>query len=179
MDLKTQLLEVHNRQNADLIVQWIGASQERFDELMNLLLYGDFKISQRASWPFSISAIKRPVLIKDHFSKIIENVKRTDIHKGVRRNTLSIFVYGTIPKEFEGEIMDLCFNFLLDPNETAAIKSSSLGIVEKISKKYPEILPELAIILEDQLPYGATSFKTKAKGILKRHSSIVDIYKIK
>lgn len=171
MDLKTQLLKVHNRRNADLIVQWIGTKQDRFDELLDILLHGDIKIAQRASWPFSISAIERPAFIKGNFSGIIENLRRTDIHKGVRRNTLSIFVYGSIPEKFEGEIMDLCFNFLLDPNETTAIKSSSLGILEKLTKKYPEILPELTIIMEDQLPYGATSFKTKIKGILKRQST--------
>ena len=168
MDLKTQLLEAHNRQNADLIVQWIGTRKERFDELLKLVLFGDFKISQRASWPLSISAIKKPSFIKEHFAEIIENLKRTDIHNGVRRNTLSIFVYGAIPDMFEAQIMDLCFNFLLDPNETAAIKSASLGILEKLTKKYPEILPELTIILEDQLSYGATSFKTKAARILKK-----------
>ena len=108
--------------------------------------------------------------LRNHFSKIIENVKRTDIHKGVRRNTLSIFVYGSIPDSFEGEIMDLCFNFLLDPAETVAIKHASLRILEKLSDKYPEICPELAIVLEDQLPYVETSFKSKAKRVLKRQS---------
>lgn len=122
-------------------------------------------------WPFSLSAIKNPSLIQGHLEGIIGNLKRTDIHKGVRRNTLSLFVYGPIPEEFEGKIMDLCFNFISDPVETTAIKSSSLGILEKISKKYPEILPELTIILEDQLPYETTSFKLKVKGILKRQSS--------
>lgn len=171
MDLKTQLLKVYNRQNADLIVQWIGTNQERFDELLDILINGDFKIARRGSWPLSIAAIKNPLLIQDHLEEIIANLKRSDIHKGVRRNTLSLFVYGLIPEKFEGEIMDLCFNFLLDPNETTAIKSSSLGILEKLIKKYPEILPELTIIMEDQLPYGATSFKSKVKGILKRQSS--------
>ena len=170
MDLKRQLLIVHNRQNADLIVKWIGTKQERFDELLNILLQGDFKMAQRASWPFCISAIRRPDFIKNHLPKIIENLKRADIHKGVRRNTLSLFVYSPIPENIEGEIMDMCFNFILDPGETTAIKSSSLGILEKLSKRYPEILPELKIIMEDQLPYGATSFKTKVNGILKRQS---------
>lgn len=168
MDLKTQLLELHNRKNADLIAEWIGANQKRFDELLNLLFHGDFKIAQRASWPFSISAINNPLLIQNHLEEIIGNLKRTDIHKGVIRNTLSIFVYGPIPENFEGEIMDVCFNFLVDPYETIAIKSSSLGILEKLTKKYPEILPELTIVLEDQLPHGSTSFKSKVKGILKR-----------
>ncbi len=170
MDLKTQLLKVHNRQNADLIAEWIGTSQERFDELLNLLFQGEFKVAQRASWPFSIAAIKNPLIIQNHLEEIIGNLKRTDIHKGVRRNTLSIFVYGPISEKFEGQIMDACFNFLLDPNETTAIKSSSLGILEKLIKKYPEILPELTIILEDQILYGSTSFKSKVKGIIEKQS---------
>ena len=170
MDLKEQLLKVHNRQNADLIAEWIGANQERFDKLMRILIEGDFRIAQRASWPFSIAAINRPGLITNHFERIIENVKRTDINNGVRRNTLSVFVYGSIPDSFEGEIMDLCFNFLLDPTETTAIKSACLGILEKLIRKYPEILPELSIIIEDQLPYAEISFKSKATKILKRQS---------
>lgn len=49
MDLKTQLLKTHNRQNADLIAEWIGTNQEQFEELLDILLHGDFKIAQRAS----------------------------------------------------------------------------------------------------------------------------------
>ena len=168
MDLKAQLLKVHNRENADLIANWIGTSQERFDALLDLLLHGDFILAQRASWPLSISGIKHPMMIENHLEKVMLNLKRTDIHNGVRRNTLNFFVYGKIPENIEGLLMDLCFNFVADPLETAAVKSSSLGILEKLAKKYPEILPELKMIIEDQLPFGATSFKTKAKGILKR-----------
>lgn len=172
MDLKAQLLKVHNRKNADLIVLWIGTSQERFDELLNLLLHGDLILAQRASWPLSISGIKHPMLIESHLDEVLLNLKRTDIHNGVRRNCLNLFVYGKIPERLEGELMDLCFKFVADPLETAAVKSSSLGILENLAKKYPEILPELKLIIEDQLPFGATSFKTKAKGILKRQFNL-------
>ena len=171
MDLNAQLLKVHNRENADLMANWVGTNQERFDRLLDILVSGDFKLAQRASWPLSISGMKHPFLVQNHLEQIIVNLKRKDIHNGVRRNTLNLFVYGIIPEILEGELMNLCFNYVADPLETAAIKSSSLGILEKLSKKYPEILPELKMIIQDQHPYEATSFKTKGRRILKRQSS--------
>jgi hypothetical protein len=171
MNLKTQLLKVHNRQNCDLIVKWIGNDQSGFDQLLSVLLHGDFKTAQRASWPFYYSAMANPDFVGNHLKEILENLKRTDIHGGVRRNTLNIFLHLPIPEKHEGEIMELCFSFISDLQELPAIKSSSLGILEKLSKKYPEILPEIKIIIEDQLSYGSTSFKKKSAGILKRLSS--------
>ena len=171
MNLKTQLLKVHNKENCDLIVKWIGRDQGRFDELLSVLLHGDFKIAQRSSWPLSYSVIKNPAFIRNHFNKLIDNLKRGDIHNGVRRNSLNIFLHLAIPEKYEGEIMDLCFKFVADSVETPAVKSSSLGILENMAKKYPEILPEIKTILENQFSYGSTSFKKKAAGILKRESS--------
>lgn len=168
MDLKAQLLAAHNRQNADLIADWVGTNQERFDGLLNILLSKDLKLAQRASWPLSISGMKHPFLIQNHLGKILINIKRKDIHNGVRRNTLNLFVYGEIPEKQESEMMNLCFDFVADPLESAAVKSSSLGILGKLAKKYPEILPELKIIIEDQLPFGANSFKIKARMVLRK-----------
>lgn len=155
MDLKSQLLKVHNKQNCDLIVKWIGTNQSRFEELLSFLLYGDFKIAQRASWPLYYSAMENPSLIRIHLKEILDNLKRTDIHNGVRRNTLNIFLHLPTPEKYEGEIMEMCFNFISDPQELPAIKSSSLEILEKLSKKYPEILSEIKIIIEDQLSFGS------------------------
>ena len=168
MVLKTQLLKAHNRQNCNLIVKWIGHDQSRFDELLSFLLHGNFKIAQRSSWPVYYSVMENPSFARNHLKEILDNLKRTDIHNGVRRNTLNIFLHLSIPEKYEGEVMELCFNFITDPIETTAIKSSSLGVLEKLSKKYPEILPEIKITIEDQLSYGSTSFKKKAAGILKK-----------
>ena len=167
MELKAQLQKVHNRQNCDLIVKWIGSDQSRFNILLSLLLKGDFLLAQRASWPVLYSVLENPLFIKGYIKPILENLKRDDIHKGVRRNTINIFLLLPIPEKYEGEVMDLCFKFISDTQEHAAIKSTSLGILEKLALKYPEIIPEIKIIIEDQLLHESISFKKKAAKLMK------------
>ncbi|MEO6684015.1 MAG: hypothetical protein ABIN48_14420 [Ginsengibacter sp.] len=168
MDLKTQLLKVHNKANCHLIVEWIGDNQEKFNELMDFLLFGDYQLAQRASWPMSYAAIKNPILIKSYLGKIVEFIKREDIHTGIKRNTLNVLLNIPIPEEVEGEILNLCFQFISLPEVPIGIKYYSLGLIEKLAEKYPEILSELKIILEDQYSFQSQSVIKKAAGVLKR-----------
>ena len=168
MNLKDQLLMEHSRANCDLIVNWIGNSQEKFDQLLNVFLEDNYKITQRASWPLCTAAIEHPVLIKSHLKKILLFLKNDTHHEGVKRNMTKLFQEITIPEEFAGEIMDTCFNNILNPLESVAVKAYSLGILEKFTIDYPEIIPELTLVIRDQMSYQTAAFKSRGKRILAK-----------
>ena len=44
----------------------------------------------------------------------------------------------------------------------------SLTVLANLSKKYPEIIPEIKVLIEEQLPHQSTGFKSRANKLLKR-----------
>jgi len=53
MNLRSEILAEHSKAQAAKIVEWIGDSQQRFDELVKLFLHDEYKVMQRAGWPLS------------------------------------------------------------------------------------------------------------------------------
>ena len=69
MNIREALLKEHSKQQCNNIVQYIGNSQQRFNELIKLFFGNEYRVVQRAAWVLSYSAIKHPALIKTHLKK--------------------------------------------------------------------------------------------------------------
>lgn len=149
------------------IVKWVGARQERFDELFSLFLNDEYRVVQRAAWPVSYSAIAHPALLKKHWKKFVENIDKPGLHEAVRRNSIRILVDIELPVPYHGAIMDACFRFLESPGESLAVKVYSMDVLYKLSKIYPDIFPELKYLIEEQMPHQSPGFRSKGKKILK------------
>ncbi len=150
-----------------MIVHWVGTLQERFDELFSLFLHDEYRVVQRAAWPLSYCAIAHPELIQKHFSKLINNLHKPGLHSAVRRNTVRLLQDVPIPAKYHGEIMDICFNYILSPEETVAVKAFSLTVLQKLSSFYPEIMQELKLVIEERWDHETTAFRSRAKKILR------------
>lgn len=168
MNLREEILREHSKAQCERIVQWIGSNQSRFDELLYLFLNDEYRVVQRAAWPLSYSATAHPALVKKYWRKLIDHLFKPGIHMAVKRNTVRLMEGVDIPEKYEGEIMDICINYVADPTEAIAVKAHSLTILGKLSVKYPEIIPELRVIIDDQMPYQTPAFKARAKRLLKQ-----------
>lgn len=167
MNLRNQILKEHSKANCQVIVGWISGDTKRFNELFHLFLTDEYRVSQRAAWPLSICAIRHPYFINGKFEKLLANLQKPGIHDSIKRNTLRLLNQVDIPEKHEGFITDICFSYVQSPIEAVAVKCFSISILEKLTKKYPEIIPELIIVIEDQLPHQSVGFKGRAKKILK------------
>src|SRR5919112_903210 len=107
MNLREELLKEHSKVQCNKIVQWVGNSEKRFEELFHLFLTDIYRLPQHVD----------------------------------------------IPEKFRGEIMDICFGYLTSPKEALAIKVFSMTVLGNLSKIYPEIIPELKVLIEEQLPH--------------------------
>ena len=170
MKLRDQILKEHSKANRIAIVKWIGASQERFDQLFDLFLNDEYRVVQRAAWPLSYSVIAHPQLIQKHFSRLLKNLEKPGIHDSVKRNSVRLLERIQIPERFHGQVMNICFNFIASPLEAVAIKAFSLTVLEQLSSQYPEIKTELKTIIEDRWDYESAAFRSRAKKILKKLS---------
>ena len=168
MNLRTEILKEHSKAQCSKIVKWVGADQKRFDELFNLFLNDEYRVVQRAAWPVSNSVIAHPAFINKHWSKLIRNLEKPDLHNAVKRNSIRLMQDIEIPEKYHGEIMNICFKYLESPTEALAVKVFSMSVLGDLAKKYPEIKSELKLLIEDQLPHQTAGFKSRAKKILKK-----------
>ena len=172
-NLREQILKEHSKAQCSKIVKWVGASQQRFDELFNLFLNDEYRVVQRAAWPVSYCVIAHPVLISKHWNKLIKNLQKANLHDAVKRNSIRLLQNIDIPKKYQGQLMDICFNYLASPTEAIAVKAFSLSVLSNLSKQYPEIIPEIKLLIEEQLPRQTPALASRAKKFLQKTSKAV------
>lgn len=166
MKLREEILKEHSKAQCNKIVRWVGNDQKKFDELFGLFISDEYRVTQRAGWPLSYSAIAHPVLINKNLAKLIHHLKNAELHNAVKRNSVRLLQYITIPEEFHGEVMEICFRYLQSPAEPVAVKAFSLTVLGNLSKLYPEILPEIKLLIAEQLPHQTAAFRSRAKKLL-------------
>ncbi len=166
MNLRDEILKEHSKAQCNKIVQWVGDSQKRFEELFHLFLTDEYRVVQRAAWPVSYCVIAHPVFIKKNFKKLIKNLAKPNLHVSVKRNSIRLLQHVDIPEKFQGEIMDICFGFVASPTEPVAVKAFSLTVLGNLAKQYPEIIPEIKVLIEEQSPHQTAAFKSRAKALL-------------
>jgi hypothetical protein len=165
--LREQILQEHSKANCMTIVNWVGSSQQRFDELFALFLNDGYRVTQRAAWPVSYCVEAHPAFIKKNFVKLVKNLQQPGLHDAVKRNTIRLLQYVDIPVKYQGPVMDICFGYVASPTEAVAVKAFSLTVLGNLSKQYPEIIPEIKLLIENQLPHQTAAFKSRAKAFLK------------
>lgn len=169
MDLKATLLKEHSKGQCNKIVTWIGSNQQRFDELFKLFTSDEYRVVQRAAWPVSYCVIANPKFIQKHFAKIFSLLQKPKQHVAVKRNTLRLLQEMEFPEKYHGIAIDCCMKFISSMEEAIAVKAFALTVLENLSKKYPEILPEIKLIIKEQLPYATPAFKVRARRIINNY----------
>jgi hypothetical protein len=166
-NLREEILREHSKTHCLNMVAWIGANQHRFNELLQLVLSDEYRVAQRASWPLSELAIVHPELFHSSLEVLIDTLERRELHNAVRRHTMRILETVVIPVKLQGKVMKLCFEFVESPSEAVAVKAYALTILGKLAIAYPDIIPEIQLLIEEQLPTQTPAFKSRAKHLLK------------
>ena len=166
-NLKEAILKEHSKAQCSKIVNWIGASQQRFNELFSLFLTDEYRVVQRAAWPISYCVIAYPNFIKKHWGSLIKNLQKPNLHNAVKRNSIRLLQHIDIPKKYQGQIMNLCFKYVESPTEAVAIKAFSLTVLSNLAKQYPQIIPEIKLLIEAQLAHQTAAFKSRATIFLR------------
>jgi hypothetical protein len=169
MKIREMLLDEHSKNQCERIAKFIGHDKERFAELMQLFFLGEYRITQWAAWPMSYAVEKYPDLIKPYYKRLLENLQKEGIHDSVIRNTVRLLQHVTIPKAYHGRVMSLCFDFVQSPGVAVAIKAFSLNILNNLSEAYPEIIPELKLVILEKWDQESAAFRSSAKKILNKN----------
>jgi hypothetical protein len=104
--------------------------------------------------------------MKENFGELIKNLKKEHLHNAIKRNIVRLLQFVSLPEKYEGDVMNLCFHYLETPNEAVAIKASSLTVLGNLAKKYPEIIPEIKLLIKAQIDHQSAAFRQRAKKFL-------------
>lgn len=167
MDIKTILEGKYSKEQVLELRDYIGADTTRFDELLQLFLHSEPRITQRASWALMHCADKQPQLMIPHLDILLQNLRREGLHPSIKRNTIRAIERIDLPEDLLGEAADICFTFLADINETVAVRAFSMGVIWNICQKEPDLRHELRLLIEEFMPYGTSGFKSRGRKILK------------
>jgi len=166
MNIREALLEVHSKEQAEKIANYVGDDTERFAELIGLMLGPVYRLSQRAAWPVSYCVERNPALIKPYWPRLAEQLERDDAHVAVRRNVARLLQFVDIPKRYVGRIFDACYNLLDDPRQPVAVRVFSMTVAAKLARDEPELMNELRLI-GAKYPQAATAgFRSRARRVL-------------
>ena len=130
----------------------------------------EYRVAQRAAWSVSWGARQAPGMIHPYLKDLVAQLRRKDVHNAVIRNSVRILEAVDIPEDLHGEVMNACFEFIETPSTPTAIKAFSLTTLYNLSKKYPEILPELKLVIHERWDTETAAFKSRGKKILSAKS---------
>ena len=170
MNIRDELLAdpKFSKYKASIIAAHAALSAANFKELMHCFLADHYRLAQRAAYSVSIASSGNTALIAPYIGVLVSQLKRTDVHDAVVRNSARILQNVTIPDEFHGELMDACFTLIQNRSIPIAIRVFSLTSLFNLSGVYPEIRKELRVIIEESMDYEKPAFRSRAKKILAK-----------
>jgi hypothetical protein len=164
----TDLLLVEtSRRNTDLISGIVMQKPFLFNELMDIYLKNEEPVSRRAVWVVDTITEKIPELLNPYIETIIHALP-SFTHDGMRRNSLRMLSRAEFPSDSKGMLINICFDWLVAPGESIAVKVYAMDILYRISKEEPELKKELADSIEWRIHEGSTGFQNHGRKMLKK-----------
>ena len=161
--------ELIAQSNSDFVnpelIQFIGNDKDLFKILMDFVFDDDWLINQRASWVVYPVIKKYPQLLNPYIQKIIDHLDKAN-HDSYVRNTMRLFQEIEIPEINHAKLYDYCINLISDIKQAVAIKVFAMTVCYRIAAPYPELLKELKMIIETQLPHEKPGFKSRGRKTL-------------
>ncbi|BAV06072.1 hypothetical protein SAMN05421788_106140 [Filimonas lacunae] len=157
---------VFSKEASRAVATKAASSAQQFALLMQCFLSEDSRLIQRSAWCVSQAARLAPDLIKPYIPQLVQQLQRPDASGTVIRNCARILEETEIPEAFHGPVMNTCFQLVTTPGTAVAIKAFSLTILYNLSSGYPDILPELQLIIEEQWETETAAFRSRGKKIL-------------
>lgn len=170
-----RLLKIASKEATLKLKEMAMSEPATLDLLVKVFLTDEVKLCWHAGWSlFKISDSKKDLLEK-YLPAIIEKLPKMK-HQSQRHSALRIIKNYDIQDEMhQGILVDTGINFILKNEHPPNLKYFSIIIIEKIAKKYPELLNELSLSIEASLPHWTTAYIVKfGKKKLLEYSSILD-----
>ena len=165
--LEELLLREQSRANTDFLIQVLKEKPSLFDDFWVILMQNCDPVSRRAAWVIDYFTEEQPQFLNVKIEELAESLPGFSAD-GLKRHSLRILSRSPLPVKQLGMLTDISFKWLQSPVESVAVKMYCIVILERVTKIYPELIPELCDIIDIQMDEATPGFKSIAKKVLGR-----------
>jgi hypothetical protein len=158
-NFKELLLKGNSRSYTDFVADIVTKRPELISELWEIYLSVEEPVSRRAAWIIDTASENKPEWVESFLPVLIEKLPQFN-HDGLKRHALRMIARLPIPSGYEGELMNIAFEWLLAANESVAVKMYCIQILYRLSANEPDILQELYDTIEFQMADGTPGFRS-------------------
>lgn len=159
-----------------------GDASRSFTDCMSALIINDEKLrsqfwemflaneepySRRAAWALDTVCDTHPDWAQPYAERLVEALSYFK-HDGLKRHSLHLLSRIDVPEEKSGELIDICFSWLVSPTEAVAAKVYSMEILYRFSQQFPDLKRELIDSIEMGLPDGTPGYQNFGKKLLEK-----------
>ena len=164
--LEDLLMMETSRRNTDIISGLVLEKPELFREIMEIFFRNEEPVSRRAAWVADTVSEKRPELLEEYLGSIITALPGFS-HDGMKRSSLRMLTRSPVPEQNLGDLINICFDWLVSSWESVAVKVFAMEILYRISLDIPELKKELADSIEWRMAEETAGFKSRGRKTLK------------
>ena len=166
--LKDILMREMSRRNTDSIIELIRQKPLLFDEIMQIYLDRDENAGRRAAWVADIYSENNPDVLFPYQSAISGKMENSG-HDGLKRHSLRMLSRLPLPETDKlGPMIKICFDWLLSPEESVAVKVFCMEMLYRISQLEPDLKKELADSIEWRIAEEKPGFRNKGAKLLHK-----------
>ena len=168
--LEDLLSDVHSRARTDEVSMLIGGDADRFAAAWDIFCNGQPPLPQKMAWVLDVVTQLHPSHAARYVRSIAARLPYLQ-HPAERRAAAKILARTILPPETLGELADILFKWLTDPNMPITVRCSAMQVLYNITKLEPELKPELAMVIEVQMQYGSSGIVSRGRKLLGKLAS--------
>jgi len=161
------LLKGNSRSYTDFVADIVTKRPELVSELWEIYLAIEEPVSRRAAWIIDTASENKPEWVEPFLAQLVEKLPFFT-HDGLKRHALRMIARSPFPKDLEGELMNISFEWLLSVSESVAVKMYCIQILYRLSASEPDILQELYDTIEFQMADGTPGFKSIGSKLMRQ-----------
>lgn len=166
-ELEKLLISGNSRASTDFVVGLIKQKPELLDEVWNIYMKLQDPISRRAAWILDTLSEAENYWLTPYVEELI-GAMPAFTHDAYKRHGLRILSHQKIPEHLQGQLVSICFDWLLSLESPVAVKMYCIKILYDLSLTIPAIRNELIDTIEFQVQEGTSGFQSIAKKTLKQ-----------
>ena len=167
MDYRSILYDFPTGRDKNFLIRDVGKSDEKFSQLLNLSLNEKDPVAWRAGWILDGSDEEQPGLAQNYISNIVQKLPELE-SRGTLRCLLRLLSRYDIPEDYQGLLIDLCFEYMVSELIPVAVKVHAMQIIYNHVLLYPELKAELITVIEDQVDNNTVGFMSRGRRIIAK-----------
>jgi hypothetical protein len=134
--------------------------------LYEFMFSSDKQIQWRSAWVLDHVHDEQAELVNPLLPKMVRDFPKFT-NDGVKRHIAKILSLSNLGKLANGDLINTSFEWLMKEQTPIAVKVHCMQILYNICDTYPDLKPELRLVIEELLPNQSAGFKSRAKKLLQ------------